>query len=293
MLVAAIVAGATRASTYNIRAADVPVHLVPTVSLALLSLFVHEFGHATACARFGARPHEIGFGIYLLYPAFYSDVSDAWFLTRWQRVVVDLGGIYFQAVAAAVFVGIYELTGWQPLRASLFLIVGSFVFTINPFFKFDGYWIISDALGVTNLRDQWRTLAAVGRDRLRSRQVRDLPWPKPIVGAVVLCSIFSCILWTRFVINIVPMLIASVHGYTVDAARIALMLRHSRQALTIRVMAGFALRTYVLACALRIGWQCTRTGWTWCRRTYQRRCVGPLKDSAIKEIASEPHPAAR
>ena len=56
--------------------------------LFVLSLLVHELGHASACARYGANPRDVGFTIYLIYPAFYSDVTSAWQLKRWQRVIV-------------------------------------------------------------------------------------------------------------------------------------------------------------------------------------------------------------
>lgn len=285
---------------YHVRADEVAVHLFPALGLALLSLLIHEFGHATACARFGAAPHEIGAGVYFIYPAFYSNVSDAWRLTRWQRVVVDLGGIYFQLLTAAGFVGLYELTGWAPLRASLFLIVGSLVFTLNPFFKFDGYWVISDALGVTNLRDQWRRLAAAVGQRLRSGKREPLPWPPSVTAAVVLCSVVGFGLWARFALNVGPMLWHSADGYARHARPFVLMAIRRPSALTPAAVGSWILQTYLLVCALRMAWQWTLLGERWIARAHRRRVAREgaalaaaqraVTDVAVLQNASPDHP---
>jgi putative peptide zinc metalloprotease protein len=123
----------------------------PAYVLFLLSLLVHEFGHASACARYRVKPSDIGITIYLIYPAFYSNVSAAWQLKRRQRVIVDLGGIFFQLSIGAVFVAVYLVSEWEPLRVAFLMILSSCLFTLNPVLKFDGYWIVADALGVTNL----------------------------------------------------------------------------------------------------------------------------------------------
>ena len=34
----------------------------------------------------------------------------------------------------------------------------SFIYDLNPFFKFDGYWITSDILGVPNLREKTKEI---------------------------------------------------------------------------------------------------------------------------------------
>lgn len=124
--------------------------------LFVLTLIAHEFGHAAAAARSGARPRRIGFVIYLVWPAFYSDVSDSWRLSRRSRVIVDLGGVFFQLVATGAVAAGYAATGWRPLWiAVLFSLAGS-IANLNPFFRFDGYWLLGDALGVDSMYTQGR-----------------------------------------------------------------------------------------------------------------------------------------
>ena len=143
--------------------------------LYLLSMIAHELGHASACARYGAEPGPIGFGVYWLYPVFYSDVSAAWQLKRWQRVVVDLGGSYFQLVVGACYAIALVFSGWEPFGAAFMMILSTTLFSLNPVMKFDGYWVIADALGVTNLAQQPQRIAGYLRDRLRRRVARPLP----------------------------------------------------------------------------------------------------------------------
>ena len=58
----------------------------------------HELGHAAALRYGGGMPRGMGAGLYIVYPAFYTDVSDNYRLGRWARVRTDLGGFYFNLV---------------------------------------------------------------------------------------------------------------------------------------------------------------------------------------------------
>ncbi|HWT06493.1 MAG TPA: hypothetical protein VN224_12100, partial [Xanthomonadales bacterium] len=167
--------------------------LLPGYALFFVSLLVHEFGHAAACSRYRARPGEIGFTIYAIFPAFYSDVSSAWRLTQRQRIVVDLGGIYFQSVALAGYIGLFALTHWAPLKLAVLLILPAIIFNLNPFMKFDGYWVLTDALGVTNLaKERGKVLRASLRSLRGSPGVAGRSW----VQRLVLCyAILTVAAW--------------------------------------------------------------------------------------------------
>jgi len=128
------------------------------VLLVYLSLFVHELGHSAACSRYGAKHGDIGIGIYFIWPVFYADVSDCWRLPRRHRVVIDLGGIYFQSLFSVACVLAWLLTGWPVLIFSLYCIFWSTVLNLNPFLRFDGYWVFTDALGVPR---PWSTGSAL------------------------------------------------------------------------------------------------------------------------------------
>ena len=76
-----------------------PNAMVTSLLLVLVSTFFHETGHATACRYGGGRPGAIGVGVYVLFPAFFTDVTDSYRLPRRARLRTDLGGVYFNAVS--------------------------------------------------------------------------------------------------------------------------------------------------------------------------------------------------
>lgn len=108
--------------------------------------FYHELGHATACTKFGVSSCSLGFGITLLMPVLYADVSSSWALEKKQRMVVNFGGIYFQNIFACIFM----ITAIILKNSNLFLlsktVAFSTVFQLFPFYKSDGYWILTDLL---------------------------------------------------------------------------------------------------------------------------------------------------
>lgn len=124
------------------------------IIINLLTLVVHEFGHSAACEKFGANSGSIGFGLYIMSPVFFSDVSDAWRLRRKERLIVDLGGIYVQLIITA-FLSIYFFaTGNVTVIALISLIFLGVIFNLNPFLRFDGYWALCDYTNMTNLRER-------------------------------------------------------------------------------------------------------------------------------------------
>ena len=180
--------------------------LLPGLGLFTIAMLAHELGHASACMWFGEAPSEIGFTIYLIYPAFYSDVSCAWRLRRRQRVVVDLGGCYFQSIISCIFLFAYYATRWEPLRACVTISLFTALFSLNPIFKFDGYWMLADLLGVANLTKQPRRIGRFILDSILRKSPEPLPWPKHIVCVLVAYSTVAPFVWVRFVLRLLPMM---------------------------------------------------------------------------------------
>lgn len=128
--------------------------------LFLLSGLIHELGHTTACRSFACPHGGIGVGLYYIFPAWYADVTNAWQLPRRQRAVVDLGGVYFQSIML-IAIDAYALASGNPLALKLvWLITFAMLFTLNPVFKFDGYWLLSDLSGLHNLHKKVRDATA-------------------------------------------------------------------------------------------------------------------------------------
>ena len=124
--------------------------------LMFFCFLVHELGHAAASARFGSKPAEIGVGLYLIFPVLFCNVTDAWRLPRMQRVVVSLGGGYFQVLACAMLVPFQLASSSALLSFVIATNLMSILVTLNPFFRFDGYWVYADFFCLANLRERSR-----------------------------------------------------------------------------------------------------------------------------------------
>lgn len=129
-------------------------HVAVVLLATLLSVIIHEIGHASAVARFGGKPGGIGIGLYILLPVFYADVSQVWTFPRGQRAVVDMGGIYFQQLCFLPFAATAVLTHSLSFRATCIGIDIMTLIAINPAFRFDGYWLLVDWLGIPRLHKQ-------------------------------------------------------------------------------------------------------------------------------------------
>ncbi|HBL30205.1 MAG TPA: hypothetical protein DD490_25515 [Acidobacteria bacterium] len=233
------------------------------------SLLAHELGHATACARFGAKPSDIGFTMYLIYPAFYSDVTSAWRLPRRHRVLVDIGGIFFQMVVGAVCIGAYRLWPWPPLVTTAWMIWVSILFSLNPVFRFDGYWVLADALGVTNLSKQPGLLGRHLLDRLRGRRPRAaLPGPWWLVSVLALYSILAFGVWGAFLLRLGPYLAARLMALPgVARSTLETVVQHGWARQSALAIGAFLALLFLLAAAVFGLTQLARTvlSWGWAR----------------------------
>ncbi len=128
-----------------------PMLLLMVLGLAVTSMMFHECGHAAACRYGGARPGVIGVGFYVIWPAFYTNVTDAYRLGRAGRIRTDLGGVYFNAVFMLPLIAGYLKTGYLPLLAAVFLIHMEILQQLMPSLRLDGYFILADLIGVPDL----------------------------------------------------------------------------------------------------------------------------------------------
>jgi putative peptide zinc metalloprotease protein len=199
LIVAAVVAqAATDGPAQMLRHIGSGNALLIAYLVYLLSLIAHEFGHATASSRYGVKPGSIGFAVYLAFPALYCDVTRAWLLPRRQRVVVDISGIIFEIAIGAVFALVGGAFHQWIFTAAAFLVLGNLTWALNPFGRFDMYWTLSDALGVTNLRSEGgrvlRELAGRRSTEKPGPSVRH--WRK---GVVLAYSVLSLLMIGSFI----------------------------------------------------------------------------------------------
>jgi putative peptide zinc metalloprotease protein len=166
---------ATHEHHYKLTTQSVGVGLVVLLLLNLLLIYVHEMGHATLLVHYGRRLKSAGFRIYYGAPCFFMDSSDALMLSRGQRIAQAFAGPYFEAVAAgvsSVVLFAFPTSAMSPLLYR-FCLLNYIVLLENliPLLELDGYWILSDALQIPDLRP--RSLAFIRRDmwaKLRRRE---------------------------------------------------------------------------------------------------------------------------
>ncbi|MEA2289612.1 MAG: putative peptide zinc metalloprotease protein [Solirubrobacteraceae bacterium] len=195
------IAASLRTVIYN------PALLLGLLGCVALATAFHEIGHATACRYGGAKPGVMGVGIYVVWPAFYTDVTDAYRLSRGGRLRTDLGGVYFNAVFALVSAGLYFATGFEPLLLLVLLQNFAILQQLLPLLRLDGYYIISDLTGVPDMLSRIKpVLTSLLPGREPSDRVTELkPWVRVVV--------------TGYVCTVVPLLLAAVVLMVLHAPR--------------------------------------------------------------------------
>lgn len=128
-----------------------PTLFLLAFGLVVFSAAFHECGHATGCTVGGGRPGRMGAGIYLAWPAFYTDVTDVYRLNRKARLRTDLGGVYFSCLLVLGLGAVYAGTRFEPLLLIAFLMQIEVVHQMLPFLRLDGYYVVSDLVGVPDL----------------------------------------------------------------------------------------------------------------------------------------------
>ena len=175
-------AQSTRELIYN------PILLLMVIGLVVIATALHEIGHATACRYGGAEPGVMGAGIYIVWPAFYTDVTDAYRLGRGGRLRTDLGGVYFNGVFVLAVGAAYFATGFEPLLVLVIVQHLQILQQFLPFLRLDGYYILSDLTGVPDMFARIKpTLksAIPGKDTDERVEVLK-PWVRVVTTAWVL-----------------------------------------------------------------------------------------------------------
>ena len=178
-------AAPTRAALYE------PEMLLAVFALTVASAGYHEFGHAAACRYGGARPGAMGAGLYLVWPAFYTDVDDSYRLSRWGRLRVDLGGLYFNAQVAVAATAAWALLGQDALLLVVLTQLVQMLRQLAPFLRADGYHVLADLTGVPDLFSHLgSTLRAMLPRRWRPTTRTPLKrWARVVVTTWVLVTV--------------------------------------------------------------------------------------------------------
>jgi len=128
-----------------------PADLLIVLGLSVISAAFHECGHAAACRYGGAKPGRIGVGIYLVWPSFFTNVTDSYRLSKSGRLRTDLGGLYFNLIFILILAALYTATSSQVVLLVIAVTHLEMLEQLLPFVRFDGYFILSDLAGLPDL----------------------------------------------------------------------------------------------------------------------------------------------
>lgn len=121
---------------------------------------LHEFGHGLTCKHFGGECHGMGVMLLVFSPTLYCDVTDSWLMrNKWHRIAIAAGGMIVEVIisALAIFVWWFTTPGLlNHLSLNVFFVstISTVIFNANPLLRYDGYYMLSDWLGVPNLRER-------------------------------------------------------------------------------------------------------------------------------------------
>jgi putative peptide zinc metalloprotease protein len=195
-------AGGTRELLYS------PSLLLAVFAVTILSAGLHEFGHAAGLRYSGGRSGGMGVGLYIVWPAFFTDVTDAYRLPRTGRLRTDLGGLYFNALIVLATVGVWRVTGAEAVLVLVPLQLLQMMHQLLPVVRLDGYHILADLCGVPDLFARIKpTLLRLVPGRQAGPEVTAL---KPWVQVVV----------TLWVLLVVPLLLVAVLFTAISFPRI-------------------------------------------------------------------------
>jgi putative peptide zinc metalloprotease protein len=259
----------------------------PGLMLALLGMIVvgtviHEFGHASALRYGGGRVKGMGAGLYLVYPAFYTDVSDNYRLPRWSRIRTDLGGFYFNLIFSLVMIGLYAVTGQSFLLLIVLLTDIEIVHQTLPFVRLDGYWALADLTGLPDFFSQMmpfiRSIVPfVHRGKEKMAPLKT--WVKVVFAVYICITVPLLVVLLFFMLKSVPRVLAT--GW--DSASVQLQtFSHAQAAGDMGGMAAAAVQLLILGLpTLGLVYMLVKLG---------RRIAGGLwswsKGSAPKRVAA-------
>ncbi len=221
--------------------------ILALIVLQVLSISVHEAGHALAIRHYGRRVRQLGLAVYYAFPCVYVDATDMTMSTRRARIVVALagpvGGLTVGALCAFVAATSGGVGGGLAFKAaSLFLF--QFALNLMPILELDGYHVLSDALDAPMLRQRAIAFArgsAVRKVRRRERWSRqEIALATYGVFAIVtslFMIVFSLALWqSRVAVAAGELFDLGPLGFAILAALVVVFIGPLVVALALRVV---------------------------------------------------------
>jgi len=117
----------------------------------------HELGHGLLAKAWGGEVHEVGIMLLVFTPVPYIDVSaSAGLVSKWRRMLVAAAGMMFELVLACGALAVWVNVEPGLIRNCAYNILvvsglSTLLFNSNPLIRYDGYYMLTDALELPNL----------------------------------------------------------------------------------------------------------------------------------------------
>ncbi len=125
-----------------------------------VSKSVHEFGHAYTVKSFGLKVPTMGVMWMFIFGFLYTDTTESWKLqSRKQRVAIGSAGVLAELQLAILATLLWSVLPDSGFRYACFYLgtaawVATLLINLSPFLRWDGYWVLSDLVGIQNLRER-------------------------------------------------------------------------------------------------------------------------------------------
>ena len=164
-----------RSGRFSLSGRSVAIEFLILGALNYFITFTHELGHALGVIHYGRRIKSAGFMIYYGSPAWFIESSDVLMLEPRQRIVQSFAG----PVAEIMVAGVASVAAWLYPDALIsstlykFAVLNYFIIFMNliPLLELDGYYILSDAIHVPDLRP--RSLSFIRYDLWHKLRIRE------------------------------------------------------------------------------------------------------------------------
>jgi putative peptide zinc metalloprotease protein len=119
---------------------------------------LHELAHAYTAIRYGCKVPTMGVAFLVMFPILYTDTSDTWRIqSAKERVHVGAAGMMMEIYIACIATFCWGFLPDGILKSAAFILattswIMSLAINLNGLMRFDGYYILSDLLGIQNLQ---------------------------------------------------------------------------------------------------------------------------------------------
>jgi putative peptide zinc metalloprotease protein len=270
-----------------------PEALLMALGIFILSACFHELGHAAALRYAGGKVRGMGLGMYLLYPVFYTDVTDSYRFGRWARVRTDLGGFYFNLIFALGLLAAYAVTQAEFLLLVVVLTNFDILRQSLPFVRMDGYWVLADLTGIPDL---FTHLPGFVKARIPFRNRGSHATQFRLKGWVAVCFALYVLVTGPLLLAALFFMVRSVPRAVASGASafhlFGQLFWAAVQAHEFLIAAGTAAQLAILALTLlglvymlaRVAFDVGRGLWRWGRPSAERRAIAMVAGTSMAAL---------